>query len=407
MLRSLSKKAKKVIEENLAAFMELPSSLMELTKIGARLMLQSALEEEVTVFLERDFYERKKVGNGRRNGYKPRTVKVGSGDIGLRMPQVRGISPFHSLIIPPRVTRMKEIEELIPLLYMNGIPTRKVKKAMGKMLGKKGLSHQNVSRISGKIVEDFNNWKKRDLSDKGVIYLILDGIRLGVRGGTKDKEAVLVAWGFMEDGSRELLGVSLGNQESYNAWKSFLEDMTKRGLSEPMLTVVDGCPGLVKATSEVFPDVDIQRCTKHRTENVLDKVLKADRDKVKDSLRKVFYAPTYGHAKEAVELFKREWGRRYPSATECLLEEIEACLTYYKYPYVHWKRIRTTNAAERSFKEVKRRTKGIGRFQAEERALTMVYWQLKELRWYGVSMTNEARAILARIRASKIKEMAA
>lgn len=229
MLRSLSKKAKKVIEENLAAFMELPSSLMELTKIGAGLMLQSALEEEVTAFLERDFYERKKVGKGRRNGYKPRTVKVGSGDIGLRMPQVRGISPFHSLIIPPRVTRMKEIEELIPLLYMNGIPTRKVKKAVGKMLGKKGLSHQNVSRISGKIVEDFNNWKKRDLSDKGVIYLILDGIRLGVRGGTKDKEAVLVAWGFMEDGSRELLGASLGNQESYNAWKSFLEEMTKRG----------------------------------------------------------------------------------------------------------------------------------------------------------------------------------
>lgn len=407
MLRSLSKKGRKVIEENLLAIKELPSSLMEVTRIGARLMLQSALEEEVTVFLERDLYERKEVGKGSRNGYKPRTVKVGSGGIGLRMPQVRGVNPFHSRLLPPRLTRMNEIEEMIPLLYMNGVPTRKVKRAVGKLLGEKGFSHQNVSRISGKIVEEFNNWKKRDMSKHNIVYLILDGIRLGVRRCTKEKEAVLVAWGFMEDGSRELLGVSLGNQESYNAWKSFLEDMTKRGLTDPMLAVIDGCPGLIKAVEELFPDADTQRCTKHRTENVLDKVLKADRDKVKDSLRKVFYAPTYGHAKEAVELFKREWGRRYPSVTECLLEEIEACLTYYKYPYRHWKRIRTTNAAERGFREVKRRTKGIGRFQNEERALTMVYWQLKELRWYGVAMTNEAKAILAEIRASKIKDMAA
>ena len=95
---------------------------------------------------------------------------------------------------------------------------------------------------------------------------------------------------------------------------------------------------------------------------------------------------------------------KYPSAVECLIEEIDSCLTYYKYPYQHWLRIRTTNVVERSFKEVKRRVKGIGRFQNEERALTMVFWQLKELDWNGVSMTKEARAILASIRASKIAQ---
>jgi transposase-like protein len=401
MKKSLSKKAKKVIEDNVGEFSVL-SPLSELTKIGARMMLQVALEEEITAHLERDYYERTPSARGSRNGSKPRTVKIGSGDIEIRMPQVRNAGgPFHSHILAPRVTQMDEIQEIIPLLYMNGLSTRKVKKAVGKLIGRRGLSHQNVMRISGRIVEEFNVWKKRDLSELQVVYLILDGIRLGVRAETREKEAVLVAWAFLEDGSRELVGVSLGNRESYNAWKGFLEDLLRRGMSEPMLTIIDGCPGLVKAVNEVFSGSDKQRCTKHRTENVLDKVLEQDKAAVKESVRKVFYASTYEHAKEAVELFKKKWSMKYPSAVECLTEDIEACLTYYKYPYQHWLRIRTTNVVERSFKEVKRRVKGIGRFQNEERALTMVYWQLKELKWNGVSMTKEAKAILASIRVSR------
>jgi transposase-like protein len=406
-MRSLTKKARKVIEAGVEELKQaLP--LAEITRMGARMMLQVAVEEEVATYLNRDYYERKQGATGSRNGSKPRTVKIGGGDIALWMPQVRDAAgPFHSRIVPPRLTRMDEIQEIIPLLYMNGISARKVKKAVGKLIGKKGLSHQNVMRISERVVEEFNAWKKRDLSKLRPLYLILDGIRLGVRAGTVEKETVLVAWAFLEDGSRELVSVSLGNRESYNAWKGFLNDLVARGMGEPMLTIIDGCPGLVKAVEEVFPESDKQRCTKHRTENVLDKVLEPDRASVKESVRKVFYASTYEHAKEAVELFKKKWSMKYPSAVECLTEDIESCLTYYKYPYQHWLRIRTTNVVERSFKEVRRRVNGIGRFQSEERALTMVYWQLHELKWNGVSMTKEASAILAKLRASRIQRVAA
>ena len=406
-MRSLSKKSKKIIEKSIEGHMQL-SSLAELTRIGARMMLEVAIEEELTAFLGRDYYERRNGQEGSRSGSKPRTIKIGCGDIEIEMPKVRDAGrPFHSELLPPGVTRMEEIQDIIPLLYMNGISTRKVKKSVAKLLGKRGLSHQNIIRITEKVVEEFKQWKRRDLTELKVAYLILDGTRLAVRAGTREKEAVLVAWGFLEDGSLEPLSISLGNQESYNAWKWFLEDMVKRGLQEPILTVIDGCPGLIKAVKEVFPVSDIQRCTKHKTENVLDKVLKEDREKVKDSLQRIFYAPTYDHAKEAVELFKGKWGRKYPSAVEILTEDIELCLTYYQYPYRHWKRIRTTNVVERSFREVKRRTKGIGRFQDEQRALAMVYWQLKELRWYGVSMTKEARAILSAIKVSKLERIAA
>jgi putative transposase len=314
MKKSLSKKARKVIEDGVQEFLEMPA-LTELTNIGARMMLQSAMEEEVTAYLERDYYELNAGAKGSRSGSKPRTVKIGSGDIGLKMPQVKNAGgPFHSRILPPRVTQMDEIQEIIPLLYMNGLSSRKVKKAVGKLIGKKGLSHQNVLRISGRVVDEFNAWKKRELSKLQAVYLVLDGVRIGVRAGTKKKEAVLVAWAFLEDGSRGLVGVSLGNSESYNAWKGFLEDLMRRGMGAPMLTVIDGCPGLIKAVDEVFPESDKQRCTKHRTENVLDKVLEQDKASVKGSVRKVFYASTYEHAKEAVELFKKRWSMKYPSA---------------------------------------------------------------------------------------------
>lgn len=407
MKKSLSKKSKKVIEEKFREFTVM-SSLAELTRSGAKLMLQVALEEEITCFLARDLYERTSSAKGSRNGSKPRTVKIGGGDIAIRMPQARNTDrPFHSQMLPPRVTQMDEIQDIIPLLYMNGLSTRKVKKAVGKLIGKKGLSHQNVQNISGKIVEEFNLWKKRDLSTLKPVYLIVDGIRLGIRANTREKEAVLVAWAFLEDGSRELVSVSLGNGESYSAWKGFLEDLIKRGMSEPMLTVMDGCPGLIKAVEEVLPNSDRQRCTKHRTENVMDKVLEQDKKAVKESVRKVFYASTYEHAKEAVEMFKKKWSMKYSSAVDCLTEDIESCLTYYKYPYQHWLRIRTTNVVERSFKEVKRRVKPAGRYHNEERALTMVYWQLKELNWNGVIMSKEVKAILTKIRASRIQRIAA
>lgn len=150
MKKSLTKKAKKVIEAGLEELRQMPT-LSEITRIGARMMLQVAVEEEITAQIEREYYERSVLGKGRRNGSKPRTVKIGSGDILIRMPQVRdGVGPFHSAILPPRVTQMKEIEEIIPLLYMNGLSLRKVKEAVGSLIGKKGLSHQNVMRISAR-----------------------------------------------------------------------------------------------------------------------------------------------------------------------------------------------------------------------------------------------------------------
>lgn len=403
MSRRLSKKSEEVIKKMMEErVFEHPLALA--VKAGARMMLQVAVEEEIKDYLGRDCYERVEGAIGYRNGYKGRTVKLSCGDIKLDMPQARGLdSPFHSKLISPYKTRMNEIEELIPQLYLNGISTRKVKRAVKKVLGKRGLSHQTVSNLNEKIVEEFKEWKERDLSGLKVMYLIMDGIRIGVRGGTGEKEAVLVATAYLEDGERVLISVELGNRESYNSWKMFIEDMRRRGLSDPLLIITDGSPGLLRAVEEIFPGVDAQRCTKHKMENILEKVLKEDQKEVRDDLRKIFYAPTIEHAREGVSIFEKKW-KKYISAVECLLKDIDACLTYYKFPYIHWKRIRTTNAIERGFREVRQRVRVIGRFQNEDRALALVYWKIRDAheRWNGLSMTDEAKEIIRAIKSSKM-----
>lgn len=401
MKRILSKKAQKVMQKMMEEVQK-EHPLSVLSKLGAQMMLQVALEEELFAFMKRDHYERREEGQeGSRSGYKDRTVKLGCGDVTIGMPQVRDCGgSFHSRILPPYQTRMGELEQMIPLLYANGLSTRKVKRSVAKVLGKRGLSHTTVSRISQKLVDEFKAWKERRLDAERMLYLIVDGIRLGVRAGTREKEAVLVAQGFVESGKRVLLSVALGNRESYGAWKGFLEDLVGRGMRAPLLVVTDGNPGLLRAVEEVFPDSQAQRCTKHKMDNVLGKVLKSDQGEVRDDLRKVFYAPTEEHAKEAVVTFEKAWKKKYPSAVEILLKDIDACLAYYRFPHVHWKRIRTTNAIERAFREVKQRTRGIGRFQDEERALAMVYARIREeqLEWRGLVMTPEAIAIIQSIR---------
>lgn len=402
-MKRLSKKSEKVIKEMVEGGRLFESPLSVMAREGARMMLRVALEEEMTEALGRDLYERTEGSIGRRNGCKQRTVKLSCGDITIPMPKARGLeSPLRSRVLPPYRTRMEELEDVIPLLYMNGLSTRKVKRSLKKVFGDKGLSHSTVGNITAKVVEEFNGWRKRDISGLSVLYLVIDGIRLGVRAGTSEKEAVLAATAFLEGGGREVLGVSLGNRESYASWKGFLDEMRERGLRDPLLIIVDGCPGALRALEEVFPGVEVQRCTKHRMENVLEKVLKADREEARDDLRRVFYAPTLEHSKEAARLFEKKW-KKYPSAIECLLTGLGNCQTYYKFPLAHWKRIRTTNAIERCFREVRQRVRTIGRFKDEQRALATVWWLINDAqkRWYGVRMTKEAMEILNRLRGEK------
>ena len=244
-------------------------NLSEIVRSGAQMMLQYALEREVTEALGRGYYENAPETTkekGRRNGYESHRVLTGEGAVTVQVPQIRETSTgFRSKILDAYVSRTEKLDELIARMYVHGMSTRDIEATFADVLSGTGVSKSVVSRVTQCLSDDFEVFRKRDLSSEELLYLELDGTFLRYHQGAEKKEPILVATGYRIDGTRVLLHIGVGNGESYANWKGFLQEMVARGLNQsPLLIVTDGNPGVLKAIEEVFPQSLKQRCQKHR-----------------------------------------------------------------------------------------------------------------------------------------------
>lgn len=310
----------------------------------------------------------------------------------LLIPRVRETDePFRSGLAPVLRQGCDALGRMVKAMYIRGLSTRDVEEMFLEVMGQQVLSRSGVSRIASQLQADFDSWRKRDLSGLKVVYLFLDAVYLALRQGTEEKEGVLCAYGILENGKKVLLHLALGSRESYEAWLSFLHDLVARGLGEPLLVVSDKHKALRRAVKEVFPHALRQPCLAHKMRNILCKLPRKVQKEIKALLHQVYRAPSYQEGlRVGRELIARFRGL-YPSAMECLGEDLEECLTYLKFPQAHWKAIRTTNLLERLFGEGKRRTKVIPRFPTEASGLRLAYASLitASRRWKGVKMTPD------------------
>jgi transposase-like protein len=361
-----------------------------LVRLGAQYCLQVGIEHEVTEFLGRAHYQRRREAGGYRNGYEPKALKTPMGLLGLAMPQTRQTaSPFRSRLVARLGTDGAALHRLVTGMYVRGLSHRDVEGLFQDTFGQRIVSKSGVSQITAQLGESFRQWRERDLSGLKVVYLFLDAIYLAMRAGTQEKEGVLAAYGMLEDGKKVLLHLAVGSRESYDAWLSFLHEMTARGLQEPLLVIIDGNPGLKKALREIFPYALRQRCQVHKMRNILAKLPRTIQAKLKRLIHQVFYAASYDEGLRRGRTLIARFKARYPSAMACLEEDLEACLVHLKFPKEHWVRIRTTNLLERTFGEGRRRTKVIGRFPTEAACLQLLYATLitASHKWRGVVMT--------------------
>lgn len=372
-------------------------SLEDVARSGAKMILEVALAEEVAEFLGRKRYERAESGRpGYRNGKRARRIQTGCGMVDVEAPKVTGAPDgFKSTVLPAYKRKSAKMNETMALLYAEGLSTRDFERALGGFWGESGLSRSSVSRANKILHEAFAAWRKRDLSGEEVLYLFLDGVYLKMRIGNSAAEAVLVAHGITSKGERKLFGVVLGGRESEESWKALLSNMEERGLKPPSLVVTDGNPGLIKALKTTWKGVPRQRCIAHKIRNVLSRVPKKRQAEVKREVTKIFYAANLEEAIEAIKAFAAKYGNAFPAACGVLRKDLEDCLTFYRFPQEHWKRLRTSNVIERAFKEVRRRTNVIGRFPTEMSALALMWAALEQdrLRWNGVRM--DERILLA------------
>jgi putative transposase len=356
--------------------------LSELGRLGARLIMQRAVEDEVSEFLGRGHYERTPSARGWRNGVRPRRVQTGEGELVIQVPQVRGtVERFVCRTIPGTrtVVRTRTLEALVIGAYVRGLSDRDLESLLAEA-GLGHLSRSSASRVCRELRDRYRAFCARSLSGIELLALFLDAVYLPTRPSGA-KEGVLVAWGYNLDGKRELLAVALGQRERHEDWLELGRDLVRRGLPSPWLKVTDGAPGLVRAVEELWPEADRQRCSVHRLRNILAKLPK--REDVRRRVRAAYWAALDEAASpEEAEANLRSLvsglEREYPSAAACLAEDLPALCVHLRYPLHLRRRLRSTNLLERSLGEVQRRVRVIGRFPGETSCLSLC-WAVLDL----------------------------
>jgi putative transposase len=388
--------------------------LLEVLRSGARRMLQQVIEAEVEAFLAA--HAALEDGHGRRrvvrNGHAPeREIQTGIGPVAVRRPKLRDRGDaaggarirFTSKVLPPFLRRTKNIEELLPWLYLKGVSTGQFEEALTALLGPDalGLSASTVRRLVASWQQEHERWQSRELSTRRYVYIWADGVYFTPRLDL-DRQCILVLIGADAEGRKELLAIEDGYRESTQSWRELLLRLRdENGLATaPELAIGDGALGFWKALHEIWPATRQQRCWVHKTANVLNALPKSMHGKAKKDLHAIYEAESRAAAETAFDRFAAKYGPKYDKAVTCLAKDRAALLAFYDFPAEHWKHVRSSNPIESTFATVRLRTDKTKGCLSRETALAMVFKLAKsaERHWRRLDGANRLGQLIEGVR---------
>ena len=331
---------------------------------AARQALAELLEGRMAETIDRHLERMAEVGAvDRRNGCYTRWLLTELGMIELHVPRTRTFSALK--VVQAYARRARDVDRMILACFLLGLSTRKVATALLPVLGRP-VSPATVSTVARQLDAAVAAFHRRPLKDQYRV-LVLDGVVLRRKTGAGAlARPVLVALGLRPDGKKEVIDFRLATAESAAQWEQFLGDLIRRGLTGERLEMlcVDGGSGLLAALPTAFPDIPVQRCWAHKIRNVLNKVPKPDQVAIKADLHRIMNARTLPVAWSAARRFAERWESLYPKAVASLRADLDDLLNCFRYPTLEERKtVRTTNAIERRFREVRRRTRPMGTFQ--------------------------------------------
>jgi putative transposase len=378
---------------------ELRLDLDQLVREGARRMLAAGLEAEVDAYLAAHAAERDEGGRRLvvRNGHaRPRAVTTAAGVVTVRAPRVddRRTDPvtgdrvrFRSMILPPWCRKSPKVAEVLPLLYLHGLSTGDFVPALTAFFGSAaGLSAAAITRLVAAWQADHDAFGRRDLTDRDYVYVWADGVHFRVRL-EQARLCCLVIVGVRADGTKELVAVAEGERESTDSWAEVLRDLRRRGMRAPVVAVGDGALGLWAALRDVFPATRHQRDWVHKLANVLGCLPKAVQAGARKALAEIRDAPDREHAEQAIEVFTRDYGVKWPKAVAKVVDDAQELLCFYDFPAEHWVHLKTSNPIESTFSSVRLRTrvtKGPGS-KAAGLAMAFKLLEAAQDRWRAVN----------------------
>jgi putative transposase len=358
---------------------EFHQHLRELARGAIRVVLEDVMREELDALIGVGWGESSPKRKGYRNGYYTRDLATTSGRIeDLSVPRDRE-GRFHTQVFERYRRYEPQVAQGLTDMFVAGTSTHKVGEVAQTLLGV-APSASAVSRLNRNLEQQFTAWRERPLQEHWRI-LYLDGIHFSVRHGDKaDSTMILTALGVDMAGNKEVLALRACAEEDKDGWVSVLQDLRARGATQIDLIVTDGHDGLLAAVQELFPATPRQRCLLHKQRNVLSAVPRRVRQQVETELVGIWAQPTKEGALTQLAAFKAKYSRLYPEAVRSLSEEEDKTLTFYNFPQTMHRYIKTTNAIESLFSNVRQRPDQIDVFTTEMSCLTIVWATMEGIR---------------------------
>lgn len=339
---------------------------------ATRLVMEEIMQEELTQFVGAKWGEITPNRRGYRNGYYQRDLATTNGVVeDLNVPRDRE-GEFHSQAFERYCRYEPQIAEGLTQMFVSGTSTAKVGEVANTLMGV-APSASSVSRLNQSLTDQYEQWRKRSFQRHSrVIYV--DGVYFTVRHGEKcDSTVILTALGVDMEGKREILALRACAEESKDGWGCLLHDLRARGVQQVDLIITDGYEGILAALREQFPATPRQRCIVHKQRNVMNTIPKREREQVAAELSEIWKQSTKGEARLNFAAFQAKYQKRYPEAIHTLREDEEHLFTFYDFPTRMHRYIRTTNAIESFFSNVRQRTDTIDAFTTETSCITIVW----------------------------------
>ncbi|GAB3070166.1 IS256 family transposase [Virgibacillus ainsalahensis] len=349
------------------------SNIDNVVKSTIVLVLNEYMEKERDEYLKAGAYERSDERQDYRNGYYDRDYMLSIGKVKLHVPRTR--SGEFSTTAFEKYRRCDQAFALSMLeMVVNGVSTRKVKNVVEQLCGEY-VSKSFVSSLTEKLDPIVNEWANRSLGTEYYRYIYVDAMYIKVREHHKVvSKAVYIATGLNEGNKREVLGLKVSHEESYEAWNEFLSELIARGLQSPKLVISDAHSGLKKAIPKVFIGTSWQRCTVHFKKNLIDELPKKSMNDVKEELKQIFDVTTPEKARKRKDDFVSRYqdNSKLNKVIDNLENGFDDAIQYLNEPQEYQKFIRSTNSLERLNQEVRRRERVIRIFPNTQSAFRLI-----------------------------------
>jgi putative transposase len=381
--------------------------LSTVVRLATQRVLPEALEQAQAEALGRGRYEARGAQAGYRNGYEKGTLKTAEGVFRVKWPQSRGREdPSRSPLGRQVATTREVLKRLVVEMEVGGLAQRDIAYSLERALGQFVLSQSTVRELTAPLSQEYEAWRRRELSHEAVAYLYRDTVYEPLRRWGQ-KTGVLGGWAICEEGHKVLVSLSTTKRESSERCLEVVRGLATRGMQTPVTITTAGALGLSKALEAMWPKSLRMRCGFHKLQNLQQQVPALAWPACQALVMDLRDAPTREQAQQRRATLVEHSQREFPEACRCLLEDADASLNPLPVPQRHQQYGRSSNLGERAVVEERRRTKVIPQLFEESSLGNLVFGVLIRVsdRWGKKCLSEfeqqQSRSLRGRLKLDK------